>query len=182
MALETVQPLQWRKFFDTLSMGLSIRKACEDSGISRATAYRYRNDPDFAWVKERWETALQEGAEYLEDTAHERAVDGVTSTYRQYSIKGDLISEQVTTKYSDRLLLAMLAARNPAYRNSASDQVQQLLIKELTRVLDLLQRKLPPDVYEVVIEILSTDDNATISATAAPQLASGESDTTGISR
>lgn len=179
----TIKPQQWRIFFDTLSTGLSVREACRKSGISRQTAYRAKDNVD--WIGQRWQEALLEGAEYLEDTAHERAVNGVTSTHHVYTTRGELIASHVETKYSDRLLLAMLGAKNPAYRQSASDQVQTRVFQELTRLLDLLQKKLPPDVYEMVIEAIATDTgiidvDPQNSATTIPRIESGPSDQTGI--
>lgn len=175
----TIKPEQWRIFFDTLSTGLSVREACKKSGIARKTAYRARSNID--WIRERWEEALIEGNEYLEDTAHERAVVGIASTHNVYTTRGELVSSHVETKYSDRLLLAMLAARNPAYRQAASDQVQQRLLQELTKMLDLLQRKLPPDVYEQVVDVLSSgyeNVDPTNRAETPRYLESGEEDTT----
>jgi len=146
---------QWRIFFDSLSRAESIATACRKSGIPRSTAKWNQKHVD--WIKVRWEEANANGVDYLKDAALERAVDGVTSTHATY-YKGELVATHTETKYSDRLLLALLAARDPAFRQSSGDQVQQRLTQELTRMLDLFQRKLPPDVYAMVIEVLSSDD------------------------
>lgn len=160
-----VKPAQWRIFFDALGEANSIAIACRRSGIARATAYWYRKND--ANIKERWEEALQTGVEYLTDAATERAVIGVVSTHNSY-FKGELVASHIETKYSDSLLKMLLAARDPAFRQTANDQVQAKLAQELTRMLDLFQRKLPADVYALVVEVLSNGDDV-IDATTTSQ-------------
>jgi hypothetical protein len=175
MAGNTPTVHQWNIFFDALDEAESIATACRKSGIPRSTAKW--NQKNVKWIKERWEEAEQNAVDYLKDAATERAVIGVSSTYNIYNRDGDVVASRVETKYSDRLLLALLAARDPAFRNSSSDQVQQQLTRELTRMLDLFQRKLPPDVYALVIEVLSSDDVidvAPIISEEAPRYLNGE--------
>ena len=157
MPEDAVKPDQWRVFFHSLSVAESISTACRKSKISRATVYWSKKH--VVWVSERWEEALAAGVDYLKDAALERAVDGVTSTRHQYTPGGKLIATQVETKYSDRLLLALLASRDPTFRNNSSDQVQTRLTQELTRMLDLLQRKLAPEIYEQVVAVIAAGDN-----------------------
>lgn len=52
-----------------------VARACKAVGISRVTAYEWRDeDPAF---KARWEKALKVGVTALEDEAHRRAFEGV---------------------------------------------------------------------------------------------------------
>ena len=88
--------------------GMSPGKAARTAGISRAEAYRWRNeDPAFdrAWVE-----AVAEGIDKLEDEAFRRAVDGYNArTVRDKD--GNIISEM--RKYSDGLLTLLLKTRRP---------------------------------------------------------------------
>lgn len=168
---EEIKPDQWRIFFASIERAESISTACRKSHIPRATVYWSK--ANVGWVKERWEEALQVGVEYLKDAALERAVDGVTSTHHVFDRQGRLVSEYTETKYSDRLLLALLASRDPSFRQNSSDQVQQQLIRELTRMLDLFQKRLAPDVYEQIIEILSTSDDFNQIGSEAPRYITG---------
>lgn len=169
-------PAQWRIFFDSLSNAESITTALRKSDIPRTTAYHYKKHDRI--INERWEEAILAGTDTLKDAARERAVDGVTSVHEQY-YRGELVARHVETKYSDKLLLALLQSRDPSFRQTASDQVQARLIQELTRVVDVLQKRLPPDVYEMVVEILATDDvNSSNSQEAPRYLESGPSDNT----
>lgn len=183
MAQEQITPNQWRIFFFALETAESVSTACRKSKIPRATAYWQR--ANIKWVAERWQEALEAGTDYLKDAATERAVHGVESVHESYH-RGELVARHVETKYSDRLLLALLAARDPSFRQTNNDQIQQRLIQELTRALDVLQRKLAPEIYELVVDALaSADDNiidvSTIGTTTPREIASGEESGPGIS-
>lgn len=173
---------QWRIFFASLEFAESISTACRKSKIPRSTFYWHKNNDRV--IAERYQEAIEAGNDYLKDAATERAVIGVTSTHHQYNNKGDLIATHTETKYSDRLLLALLAARDPSFRQTTNDQVQNRLIQELTRVLDVLQKRLPPEIYEMVIEVISTSDTIDVSpiGTQTPRyLGNGEESDTRIS-
>lgn len=177
---EEVTPNQWRIFFASLEVAESVTTALKKSKIPRSTAYWQKRNTQ--WVNERWQEAIEAGNDYLKDAATERAVVGVTSTHVQYH-RGEIVATHTETKYSDRLLLALLAARDPSFRQTPSDQVQARVIQELTRVLDVLQKKLPPNVYEMVIEAIATSDAIDVSniGTETPRyLASGEENNTEI--
>lgn len=163
---DSVTSAQWRIFFDALGEANSVSIACRKSKIPRSTAYWHqKNDVN---IKERWQEALQTGVEYLTDAATERAVIGVTSTHRSFS-RGELVYEEVETKYSDGLLKMLLAARDPAFRQTTNDQVQAKLQQELTRMLDLFQRKLSPEIYQQVIEVLANGDDVIDAATTSQE-------------
>src|SRR5580704_13771241 len=63
------------KFLDGLRRGWSPAKAAKAVNISRETAYGWRqHDPEF---KQRWDDAIEEGTDLLEDEARRRAAEGV---------------------------------------------------------------------------------------------------------
>lgn len=68
---------QWEDaFFAALEECGSVKEACKAAEISRVYVYRMkREDSRFA---ERWEQALEAGADTLEDEARRRAMAGVS--------------------------------------------------------------------------------------------------------
>jgi transposase-like protein len=88
-----------RAFLEALSGGLSVTAAAVQSGMNRATAYRWRDrEPSFA---ADWDAAIEAGTDRLEDVARQRAEAG-----------------------SDTLLIFLLKARRPAkYRDRAAVEV-----------------------------------------------------------
>lgn len=68
-------PEKLTAFCAALSETCNVGKACKAVGISRQTAYGWRDDdPDFA---ERWDWAMKVGVSGLEDEAHRRGFEGV---------------------------------------------------------------------------------------------------------
>lgn len=173
MSNGNITPYQWSKFFKLLSEAHSVRNACIKAKISRASAYNNRNaDPS---IRDRWLQAETEAAEYLEDVARNRAVDGVVKETAIFW-KGEHIATNIETKYSDGLLLALLGARDPRYRK---DNLDSKVIVELHKALDRLQHNLTSEEYDKVLAILSSDDTlidvtATDSETAPRQLGTGD--------
>jgi len=116
-AIVKQQPIKDR-FVEELRTGMSPGKAARTAGISRAGAYRWRNeDPAFdrAWVE-----AVAEGIDKLEDEAFRRAVDGYNArTVRDKD--GNIISEM--REYSDSLLALLLKVRRPETFNRPVEAV-----------------------------------------------------------
>jgi hypothetical protein len=116
-AIVKQQPIKDR-FVEELRTGMSPGKAARTAGISRAEAYRWRNeDPAFdrAWVE-----AVAEGIDKLEDEAFRRAVDG----YNARTVRdkyGNIISEM--REYSDSLLALLLKVRRPETFNRPVEAV-----------------------------------------------------------
>ena len=110
-------PEKRQKFLDALAQTCNITRACEISGIGRASIYEWRNEnQDFA---KGWKSALDMGADMLEDEAVRRAKDGVEKPIYQ---GGKLVGH--VQEYSDTLLIFLLkGARPEKYR----DRVQQEL-------------------------------------------------------
>lgn len=81
-------PEKGERLFAKLRLGYSVRSACQSEKIARSTYYDWREQDDaFARAADE---ALDEGTDFLEDKARERAV-----------------------KESDTLLIFLLKARRP---------------------------------------------------------------------
>jgi hypothetical protein len=115
------QPIKDR-LIEALHSGASPGKAARAAGISRAEAYRWREeDPAFdrAWVE-----AVAEGIDKLEDEAFRRAHDGYNArTVRDKD--GNIISEM--REYSDSLLTLLLKVRRPETFNRPTEAVSSRL-------------------------------------------------------
>ena len=64
-----------KKFLESLRQGSSSTKACEDAGIGKPTAYRWRRDD--SEFEAAWDDARESGTDRLEDEAYRRAHDGI---------------------------------------------------------------------------------------------------------
>lgn len=103
---------EWQiKFLDSLRMHGIVTRAAMDAGIHRDTAYHYRViEP---WFAEEWEQALERGIDMLEDVARQRAYDG-----------------------SDTLLIFMLKANRPKYRDTVRTITLNITPDELGELSD----------------------------------------------
>lgn len=99
-------PKKEAAFLDALRDGLSVTAACLDAGIARSSAYEWRAED--AGFRERWDDAVEEGTDRLEDEAQRRARDGVTEPV---FYKGHRVGE--VQRYSDTLMIFLLKARRP---------------------------------------------------------------------
>jgi hypothetical protein len=100
-------------FLDALANGLSVYRATRAAGITRITAYKWRdNDEEFA---ERWAIAVEEGTDRLEDEAMRRAMDGVERPMVQ---GGEVVA--LVKEYSDSMMTMMLKGRR---RSKFGDRV-----------------------------------------------------------
>jgi hypothetical protein len=102
------------KFLDGLRKGWSPAKAAKSVNIARDTVYKWRQDyPEF---KKRWDSAIEEGTDLLEDEARRRAADGVE---RAVYHAGEVVGRELV--YSDTLMTLMLKGRRPKVYNRATD-------------------------------------------------------------
>jgi hypothetical protein len=91
---------------DGLRLSMSISKAAERAGVSRATAFKWRSeDPAFATA---WVDAVEDGVDRLEDEAIRRAHDGTT---RPVFFKDTQVGE--IREYSDTLMTLVLRGKRP---------------------------------------------------------------------
>ena len=92
---------QKKRFIETLSVQGTVYHSAQAAGISRQTAYRWRqDDPDFAC---QWDEAI------------ENAVDQVESTIFQQAIGGNTLAA-----------IFYLKAHRPQYRDRLNVDVKQL--------------------------------------------------------
>ena len=102
-----------------------------------------RQSADFA---AQWDEALEEGSDLLEAEARRRAVTGIDKpVYYKGKVVGSI------TKYSDRLLMFLLKAHDPKFRDggkvehpgatdvSVDGDLEQLVLEKLGR-LEKLER------------------------------------------
>src|SRR4051812_9089120 len=94
-----------KTFIEKLSRGLTIGSAARAAGISRQTAYVWREeDPQFA---ADWDAAIEDGTDAAEDAAFTRGVG-----FERRVVKRDG-SEASVDEYSDSLLTLILKGRRP---------------------------------------------------------------------
>lgn len=120
-------PEKLTAFCAALSETCNVGKACAAVGISRQTAYGWRDDdPDFA---ERWEKAMKIGLSGLEDEAHRRGFEG---TEEPVFYLGEVAG--TVRKYSDTLAIFLLKAHAPEkYReNSKIELSGHLAVNAMT--------------------------------------------------
>jgi hypothetical protein len=101
------KPKYQRRMLEALASGLSPARAAKAAGVGRSTAYLWRRqDPEFA---RKWDEAVVEGIDLLEEEARRRAVDGFNE--RPVYHRGVIVGE--IREYSDKLLMFLLKRRMP---------------------------------------------------------------------
>lgn len=94
----------------------NVQASCDRAKIGRRTAYdRREGDPEF---RSAWEDAERIAVEVLEEEARRRAVDGTLRPVFHQGAKCGAVRE-----YSDTLLIFLLKARDPKYREAGRLQV-----------------------------------------------------------
>lgn len=124
-------------FLDVLSETAIVVYACKQAGLSRRTAYNWRDaDPEFA---KEWEYAAELGTDALEDEAIRRATVGVLKPVYQGGKKVGSVRE-----LSDNLLMFILKARNPEkFKDRAQVDHKIPLIKQFMEAVSGKSRGLP---------------------------------------
>lgn len=100
-------------FCNTLSGSCNVGEACKAAGITRRTAYNWRDKhPEFARA---WDEALRIGVSALEDEVHRRAFVGTEEPVFHRGRECGIIR-----KYSDTLAIFLLKAHVPEkYRDNS---------------------------------------------------------------
>lgn len=94
------------KFLANLADAGNVRAAAYSVGVGRNTPYVWKSqDPEFA---KKWDQALEEATDKLEEEARRRALLGVDEPVYQ---SGRLVGH--VKKYSDTLLIFLLKGQNP---------------------------------------------------------------------
>ena len=127
-------PEKLTAFCAALAETCNVGRACAAVGISRQTAYTWREaDPDFALA---WERAMKAGLLALEDEAHRRAFEG---TDEPVFYKGDECGS--VRKYSDTLAIFLLKTRRPdLYRDRQDVTTTTMAVNYADLTDDQLQR------------------------------------------
>lgn len=103
-------------FLESLAESGNVYSACERARLPRRTAYEWKKaDDDFS---KAWDQCIEEGIEGLIDEANRRAYVG---TLRPVYQKGHKVGE--IREYSDQLLMFLIKAKRPEYRDRAAVDV-----------------------------------------------------------
>jgi hypothetical protein len=103
-------------FLAGLAQGKTVTAAAIDAQYNRRYMYLVReDDPEFA---AEWDDAIQEGLDLLEAEVRRRA----TGFQEELSYAGQKTGSTVT-KYSDNLLMFMLKAKRPEFKDNAKIEV-----------------------------------------------------------
>ena len=102
---------EWRPaFIEALRATGNVTRAAQYAGRSRNQAYHVRQHSEH--FAAQWREALEEGSDLLEAEARRRAVTGIDKpVYYKGKVVGSI------TKYSDRLLMFLLKAHDPKFRD-----------------------------------------------------------------
>jgi len=104
------------KFISGLRTHGCVARAARESNLHRQNAYQMKaKHEEFS---EEWDTALEECWDEMEIEARRRGVEGVPEG--QY-FKGKKIDE--VTKYSDNLLMFVLKAKRPEFRDRTAHEI-----------------------------------------------------------
>lgn len=104
-----------------------VRVAAEMTGINPNTAYRLKaTDKAFA---ARFEEALQQATQLLIAEAIRRGRDGVERRKTIY-YQGAKVGEEVHREYSDNLLMFLIKALDPRFRDSVDHNYNLRMIRE----------------------------------------------------
>lgn len=140
----------WRDgFISVLSKYGNVTKAAEAVGISRAHAYRVRDESKA--FSQQWDDALLEAADNIEFEALRRAKRG---TLKPIYYKGQRVGYE--REYSDTLMGMMLKGHKP------DKYGDKLTLKISATDMELLQRfnMTPGQAFEKLIQMLDAEAKA----------------------
>lgn len=116
MATTNITENRYNLFLAELAIDGNVTRAANAAGVDRSNAYQRRlRNPTFA---ERWDEAIQAATDAIEAEAFRRAVTGVEEVVYYLGKPCGRI-----TRYSDRLLIALLKKHIPKYRDSGRTEI-----------------------------------------------------------
>lgn len=124
-------------FLAALSESANVRLSCIAAGVARSTAYEVRREsPEFS---KRWDEAIATAIDTLEQEAWRRAREGVrrVKSISVGSGKNRTYKEVEERDYSDALLMFLLRAHRPFYRDNfrtADDEHENPLISVMRQL------------------------------------------------
>jgi hypothetical protein len=114
--MDDEQPSSWRAtFLAALEASGNVSAAARRAATHRCTAYRHRQaDPEF---RAAWDEALEVAMDDMEAEARRRAVDGWDEpVFYEGKVCGHI------RKYSDTLIMFLMKAYRPAFRDNVAVQ------------------------------------------------------------
>ena len=100
-------PEQRTAFLTELAKDGNARRACTDSGVSKSAVYRLRESS--AEFRAEFDDACEQAGSSIEREIYRRGVEGFVETRK------DGGQTRAIQRFSDQCLLALAAARNPAF-------------------------------------------------------------------
>ncbi len=128
-------------FIEALRATGNVTLAAKYAGRSRNQAYYVRRRSEH--FAAQWDDALEEGTDLLKAEAWRRAVNGID---KPVYYKGEVVGS--ITKYSDRLLMFLLKAHDPKFRDgskveqpgatdvSADKDIEKSILEKLDRMIE----------------------------------------------
>jgi hypothetical protein len=121
--------------------GGNVSASCGLAGIKRRTAYDWRSDdPEFA---AEWDEAVNVGLDALESEARRRAFEGIEEPV---FYKGEICGH--IRRYSDSLIMFMLKAYRPQFRDRVLIDVNAVDAEIERRLAAMAQRGEAPVIGE----------------------------------
>jgi hypothetical protein len=106
-------------FLDELRDTANVTLAARAAGVSSGTVYKHRRED--VLFAERWDEAINEAVDLLEDEAHRRAFRGVKEPVFYQGAEVGYVD-----KYSDGLAMFLLKAHRPDKYRERSEVKQEL--------------------------------------------------------
>jgi hypothetical protein len=120
-----ISPTDRERFLEAVSSGSTITDAARRTGHHRQRFYELRgNDEEF---DAQLTDALEAGTDALEAEAIRRAKDGWDEAVFGKGPDGHVVQVGVIRKYSDHLLIKLLAGRRPMYKDNPRVELQQAI-------------------------------------------------------
>ena len=130
----TRPPDDWQaRFLVSLGEYGNVSAAARTAKVSRDFAYTQRASDDI--FKAAWDAALQRGTSGLEDEARRRAYKGVRREEAVY-YQGQPVGKKAITEYSDTLLIFLLKAHDPKFRETTRNFNINLTPDEAAKLTD----------------------------------------------
>jgi hypothetical protein len=137
---------QKKRFIETLAAQGTVSHAAQAAGVSRMTAYRWReSDREFA---SQWDDAM------------ETAVDAVESALYQKAVAGETVP-----------MIFYLKAHRPIYRDRVTINVAQVQSEVEERLAELQQRLQSSNPAELIKHALLPSSRTSVSNDAVTSLA-----------
>lgn len=133
--MQTIRTQEKREKFllSLVETGGNVSASCGLAGIKRRTAYDWRSDdPEFA---AEWDEAVNVGLDALESEARRRAFEGIEEPV---FYKGQICGH--IRRYSDSLIMFMLKAYRPQFRDRVLIDVNAVDAEIERRLATMAQR------------------------------------------